>query len=257
MKSQLISLNNIGLILIGTTLLSFFPIQSAQSFSVTIGEPDIPTSAQSGTFMIDFDDGNSTVTNSGITYTYSGDYQILDADTNGGANNTGKYITNGPGSNASYTISIDADQKYFGFWWSAVDPENIIEFYDNNNLVFSFNSDNLLAFIPPNSNVTAINNAPYDTDFFYGNLGNNTGEAYLFMNFYAQGTEVYDRIDIYQTDNTGLVQSDNHTFSTTQYTATGYEVPVPFAFSPALGLLLSGGGWLGIGYFQRKKAVDQ
>ena len=73
-------------------------------------------------------------------------------------------------------------------------------------------------------NVTSIDgSATYNTQDYYGNptdnfSGSNSGKLYGFINFYAEGNEVYDRIDIYQTNGGERFKSDNHTFSAIKQT---------------------------------------
>ncbi len=276
----------IGLCLVGATLINVFNAQSARSFSVTIESPTSQVSTKSDIFTIDFDDSGASeidtlvedsVSNAGTTYTYSNfdntgnnEYSIPVADQFGGANGSGRYISNspasGPNSQSRYTISIDQDQEYFGFWWSAGDVGNTIEFFNDGASVFTFDTSDILGLIPNSSGstITSIDGSTtYNTPDFYGNpttpfLGNNNGEPYAFVNFYADSGQAFDRIDLYQPDGGGQFESDNHTFSAiAQSPFANSEITVPFEFSPGLGLLVSGAGLFGLKIAKRKKSANK
>lgn len=242
----------------------------AHAFRVTFEDPGTQNSTKGSIFEIDFDDtgtdeidvnGSDTVSNGGVTYSYTDNYEIITADQFGGADGIGEYIGN-TSSNARYSVSIDQDQDYFGFWWSAGDSDNRIEFYNDGNLLFTFNTNNIVNLLPNNSTstITSIDGSSiYNTQAYYGNptatfSGQNSNEPYAFINFYAEGSEVFDRIDFYQTDDSGIFESDNHTFSASSPSIDeSVEVEVPFNFSPTIGLLLCGMSLLGIKHLKKRR----
>ncbi len=247
-----------------STIFSLLIIQPAGAFTVTFEHPDTQSSTKTtNTFEIDFDeidlDGAGNVTSSGVTYTYSSDYEVIPADQYGGADGTGEYIRNSISDGTSFRIDISADQDYFGFWWSAGDSANTIKLYDNDSLVFTFDTQDIIDLLPNTSGTTITSidgQTAYNTQNYYGNpnTGQNTPEPYAFINFYAEGSEVYNRIDFENPDARGRFESDNHTFSTfAQSPNQNVEVYVPFNFSPTIGLLLSGCGLLGIRYLKQRR----
>ena len=275
---------NIGLALVGTTLLSLLTAQPARSLSVTLEAPGTQESTKIDTFVIDFDDrlpggvqnpdeidrpGGESVTNplSGITYTYSN----LDSDNRyglpvssefGGAGGSGRYITNVPNDTSRYRIATSEDQLYFGLWWSSGDNGNLIEFFNDGTSVFTFGTSDLVALLSNTggSTITSIDgSSTYNTQDYYGNPnGGNPDEPFAFLNFYAEIDEAFDSIEIYQNGTTGRFESDNHTFSNTAQVANASveaSASVPFEFSPSLGLLLSGGGLLGTRFLKRKQTT--
>ena len=278
--SKMKQFRNIGLTLLGTSLLSLSNAQPAKSFSVTFEAPNTQETSKSDIFVIDFDDtgdptneidaiGGDSVTNAGVTYTYSdidtsNQYNILPADQYGGADGSGNYIRNDPNFTSRFSISINVDQVYLGMWWSAGDAGNTIEFFKDGTSLFTFDTQDITSLIPNSagSTITAIDGTTqYNTQNYYGNpttnfSGQNSTEPYAFINFYAGSGEAFDRVDIYQPDMNGKFESDNHTFSAVGQIPNGTEVAVPFEFSPGLGLLISGGGLLAIKCL-KKRALNK
>lgn len=87
-------------------------------------------------------DGNSSV----------GSYSpglIVKADQYGGAGGTGNYFTvnTALGSPSSTTLTFVNPQRYFGLWWSAGDPSNVLKFYSVNTLVQTFTTSDVTNFI--------------------------------------------------------------------------------------------------------------
>jgi hypothetical protein len=102
-------------------------------------------------------------------YTSTGGTQILNADIHGGAGGTGRYAFTG----ASGELSINlAPSKYVGFWMSAGNPGNFVDFYESGNLAATFStstiSDLLGAQNSPNQ-VLAADGQTYSGALWYGN----------------------------------------------------------------------------------------
>src|ERR1700694_3995623 len=67
-------------------------------------------------------------------------WPFLPADIYGGAGGTGKYLAiGGARRNMTMNLSLNGPQAYFGMWWSAADPFNILKFYSQGNLLAVFN----------------------------------------------------------------------------------------------------------------------
>lgn len=157
-------------------------------------QPNIVTetfnSASLGTFT-------SLVSSIG-TYTATANSSIiLAADQYGGANGT-QYVSVGAqaGSSGSMTLTLNTPADYFGLWWSAVDPRNMLDFYSGGVNVGHFDSTNL-----PDLSNSAYNGNP--------NNGLNTGEKYAYLNFFGTAGTSFDTIVFTNTNQTGF-ESDNH-----------------------------------------------
>ncbi len=105
------------------------------------------------------------------------------------------------GSNATptTTITFSTSQGYYGLWWSAGDPANVLTFYSGNTLVAQFTTASLL---------TRLASSPD----YYGNprTNQNGSEAYAFINFFGVTGTTWDRIVMSNQGSSGF-ESDNWT----------------------------------------------
>jgi hypothetical protein len=198
-------------------------------------------------FATDFGTGGA------ITGTYSGvtGVQINSADQYGGAGGTGNYIVAFNNTPYSLTLANDYSKNpnginYFGYWLSALDIGNQVDFYRGGALVGSLTPSQVLASI----------NARPDASSYFGNpnsgwmQGKDSGEPFVFVNFYdTTGTfdkVVFSESPIYG----GGYESDNHTVGF--YTSMG-AVPEPSTWA----MMMLGFAGLGFASYRvsRKAAV--
>jgi len=115
------------------------------------------------------------------------------------------YSLQGAGTEVlSSTLRLDNNSSYFGMWWSAGDPNNVLKFYEGDKLVGSFTTASLLGELP---------------DSYYGNpknRGMNGKEAYAFINFYGDAKTAWDKIVLTNNNSSGF-ESDNYTSRTTAW----------------------------------------
>ena len=204
---------------------------NARGITVTIEAPTIQSPQLANPdeyYVIDFNDLIGTdgfsKTNNGTTYSYSNDLEVKSANQWGGANGS-KFITQANlQSMRSYSISVSEDQKYFGFWWSAGDPYNVITFKNDGEEVASFKTADLVNFIDSSGIV--------DTSAYMGNPvynGDNTGhlnEPCSFVNVFFNNDSAYDEIVVAtMTEGGSAFESDNHTFSAIQQPIRGEVIP--------------------------------
>ena len=198
---------------------------------VSIEAPEVQTSQLPNSneyFVVDFDDQNSgtegfSKSNGTTIYEYSSNLEVKTANQWGGAGGS-KFITQESISSVrSYTIKINEDQKYFGFWWSAGDPYNKITFKKDGQEVAVFKTEDLVDFI----NSSGVDN----TDDYYGNpaySGEQTGhtnEPYSYVNVFFN-EQAYDEIVVATLSEGGSAfESDNHTFSALTQYVRGEELP--------------------------------
>lgn len=172
---------------------------SAQSIGLYLSPPGQQNTSRSGAIVETFDRGAGPIGASGNwaigSYT-AGAGQRADADRYGGAGGTGQYLAvqDGP-----IDVKLQgSNRKYVGFWWSAGDSGNTIEFYDtNDNLLATFTTATLVSILDdsvPPPTVTAIDGNPYPKVAYYGNpnppAGRNGGEPYGYLNLVLEGTSV-------------------------------------------------------------------
>ncbi|WP_439546397.1 Npun_F0296 family exosortase-dependent surface protein [Sandarakinorhabdus sp.] len=191
---------------------------------------------------------------SSFTGRYSG-VQVMGADQYGGAGGGGRYAVTF--SNAGYSIdlstSLAGGVTYFGFWLSALDAGNQVQFYQANDLLFTFSANDARDFIAGLPGAASYRCNPNPA---FANR--NCAEPYSFLNFYARGGTRFDRVVFTQTKGGGY-ESDNHTVG--QWNRlSGTIVPVDGAFNavpePATwALLVLGFGLVGAGMRRRPMVV--
>ena len=166
--------------------------------------------------------GQSTV----ITGAYS-EVQINPADVYGAAGGVGNYAV--AFSNDPYELTLStSDPKgvtYFGYWLSALDANNRLDFYQGSQLLYTFTPTAVLNAIGGNPAYFGNPTAPFQ--------GGNGGEPYSFVNVYFTNGESFDRVRFYQVGGGGY-ESDNHTvgFFTN---IGGIGVPEPATWAMMIG----------------------
>ncbi|MDJ0574304.1 MAG: Ig-like domain-containing protein [Xenococcaceae cyanobacterium MO_234.B1] len=198
---------------------------SYDSIDVSIENPGVQREQLSEPlFEINFNDVSGTdgftKTNGSVTYTYEGSLNVRDANQWGGANGT-KYITNHGTQSNCYRVTVNQDQQFFGFWWSAGDSYNKLTFKNNGTEVATFLTSDLKSFIDGSN----VNN----TSEYYGNPNNtseNPGEPYAFVNIFFDVGIAYDEVVFETTHPQGHArfESDNHTFSATEQLFQGIRI---------------------------------
>jgi hypothetical protein len=153
------------------------------------------------TFSTDFGSGgvlSATFTN----------FPVVVANVYGGVGGVGNYAQQFSGDGlAELTLSENGHGvTYLGFWLSALSGGNTVSFYDGANLVQTYDASTVFDGIAPGSLNSYKGNptAPY--------LGQNSGEPYAFVNFYANGG-TFDRVVFQQTQGGGF-ELDNVTVGT-------------------------------------------
>ena len=242
------------------------PAHAAIPFTVSL-ESEMPGAQNStaGFDAVGVEDFDHVGTGNGMNFVsnfggsaFTGNYQnvqVISADQYGGANGTGAYpvtFTNG-GYSVDLSTNLAGGVTYFGFWLSALDGGNNVSFYSNNALLFTFSAANARDFINGLSNGPAYYGNPTNSQF----NGQNNGEPYSFLNFYARGGTSFDRIVFAENPTGGGYESDNHTvgrwnrISGTVITVPGTNGAVP---EPATwAMLITGFGMVGVATRRRKK----
>lgn len=182
-------------------------------------------------FMTDFGTGGV------IQATYTGG-RIDNANQYGSAGGTGNNVvtfSNLAPIEISFTTTLEGGLTYFGYWLSALDAGNRIEFFTGGS------GGTLLASITPGDVTGNIGNCPTP---YCGNpnppfTGRNGGEPYAFLNVYFTGGDNFDFIRIYQVGGGGY-ESDNHTVGF--FTRPGGVIPEPATWA----MMIMGFGLVGM-----------
>lgn len=204
--------------------LGFSPAHAAlPDFTVTVEAPGVVNSnAGFDYFGIETFDSRdygidtfwTNFNSSPIAGEYSG-VNIMPADQFGGAGNTGRYAVAGLENDIrSYSIKFsqpaeDGDSyqgiNYFGYWLSALDAGNTVEFFNGGTSLGTFDPGDVLSFVG-------------GQDAYFGNpftgpdrqSRQNKNEPYVFVNFFLEaGT--FDTIVFRQAAGSAGYESDNHT----------------------------------------------
>ena len=137
------------------------------------------------------------------TGTITGTCSVAVADVYGGAaSESADPVTTGPGTpyattSTEMTITLDTPQKYLGFWWSAGNSSNVVEFYENDVLVARMSTLTLenkldtLSELRSKDGLTVYSRG----DYFENPLGvGSNHQDYIFLSLYGQGGTTFDKI---------------------------------------------------------------
>ena len=214
-----------------------FATKGVETFDSLDGGDGLQAAAQ--TFTTNFGTGGT------ITGTYS-NVQVAKADQYGGAGGTGNYALTNTGT--GYTLNLSTTDargiNYFGFWLSALDSGNQLDFLKNGQIVFSYSNADVAAMFANMPAYAGNPNGQY--------AGQNSNQAYAFLNFYDQdGT--FDAIHFFEKPQVGGYESDNHTVGFfTKDSGTVAAVPEP----PTWALLLVGFAMVGAPARYRRRSAN-
>ncbi|MEZ6097082.1 MAG: PEP-CTERM sorting domain-containing protein [Pirellulaceae bacterium] len=149
-----------------------------------------------------------------------GTYDVVpahDATEYGGAGGVGKFsYINQIGSS---TLTFVNSQRYFGFWWSAGDANNKLEFYNNGTKITEFTTNYVTDHVAGQTAYFGNPNANF--------LGQNPNEPYAFLNFFADCENpnvVFDEIRFVNVGAFTGFESDNHTIASTYTKISGETI---------------------------------
>ncbi len=109
---------------------------------------------------------------------------IVAANVYGGAGGSGNYFAIGAESGTtSATLTFNGAESYFGFWWSAADANNGVDFYSGGKLLGSFSAATALASLS-----SAYNGNPNSSQ------SGDTGEKFAYLDFTGTNGTTFDQV---------------------------------------------------------------
>ncbi|WP_294044115.1 PEPxxWA-CTERM sorting domain-containing protein [Sphingomonas sp.] len=197
-------------------------------FTVKVEAPGVVNStANFDYFGVEtFDSQNTGISTFTSTFNGSpitGNYQnvnVIPANQYGGAGGSGDYAVAGISQTHSYSIDFSQTGQnginYFGFWLSALDGGNTVEFFNGATSLGTFDPANVLSFVSGNNAYYGNPFAPFQ--------GQNSGQPYVFVNFFLN-SGTFDKIVFNQTNYSAGYESDNHTVGWFKDTGGGTVIP--------------------------------
>lgn len=173
---------------------------------VTAEAPGIQSSQVAGVTTENFDGfsssaayltGTSLTTAVGALTAPSPGFGIVGATIFGGAGGTGNYFAVGNLLSLQATLALNGPQAYFGFWWSAADQFNQVEFLSGGQVVATFNP------------ATALGDLADPGYFGNPNNGADGGERFAYLNFFGTGGTTFDEIRFLNPSNASDFEADN------------------------------------------------
>ena len=182
----------------------------------TIEGPGVQATTVPGAVTETFDSlspGPVGVYNSPGIGTFTGG-QIVPANLYGGAGGVGNYYAVGAESGTTLgVLTLNTPQDYVGLWWSAGDPENVLQFFDGATLVGTYNVASIVG--------GGLGPA------YYGNPNNRSEdpfEPFVYLNFTTTGTTQITSLDFENGLGTGF-ELDNVSVFGSPITPPGFGVP--------------------------------
>jgi hypothetical protein len=176
-----------------------------------------------GTYGAQYGGGTTPTATPGSTVTTGSYDSYFDVDHN----------TSGFSNDLSSTLTLNSPAAYFGLWWSAGDPYNTLTFYSQGQVVGSFSTATVEAYL--NSITNNVSQSYYGNP----NNGDDGGEPFAFLNFYAPAGQSFDKIVLGDNGGTGF-ESDNFTVAGSYTRIVGYNLQVPES-SNVVGMLVVAG----------------
>lgn len=149
-------------------------------------------------------------------------FAVVAPDQFGGSNQT-RYLAAGNQSQGQGTVTwaLPGPQDYAGVYWSAVDWQNKLDVYSGSTLLLSLTRADFNAALA----------AAY---FGNPNTGENTGEPYVYFNFFGTAGTTFDRLVFTNMQPGTGFESDNHSLRSSRATQAAVPEPVSAAVFGAL-----------------------
>ena len=215
----------------------------ASSIEVSIEDPGVQQSALFtnpgvyGATNVFVDDFNGLPTGFNSNHAFAGNSSIasydgshiVDASPVGGANGTGKFSLVAQQGNVLRFVN---PQRYFGFWWSAGDSLNELQFYNDGTLLNSYSTSDVIRYVDGRTAYYGNPTVPF--------TGQNPTEPYAYLNFFADcenPTVVFDEIRFINHGTNTQFETDNHTIASSYTQISGSLISGCGVPEPSGGLL--------------------
>ena len=176
---------------------------------------------------------------------------IVAANQYGGAGGTGTYFAIGAQSKTTTaTLTFNGAQSYFGFWWSAADSLNAVDFYSGGKLLGSFSAASALAALG-----SAYNGNPNGS--FNGT--NDPSEKFAYLNITGTNGTTIDQVVFRNSSTATGFEADNFSIlaGPTSVSGTpingGITVPEPSSLAMVSIVGLAGAGT----WFRRRRVAAE
>ena len=236
----------------GLTLLGLVASQANQARAdliLTAGAAGSQASTVSGVTTENFNSfstGTYTSLNTAVGTLSSAGMSIRAAGQYGGAGGTGNFFAIGSDSGQlSAMLTLTSPQSYFGFWLSATDSLNEVEFFSSGRLVGTFDAELPLSALP-----SSYNGNP--------NTGQDSTEKFAYMNVFGTNGTTFNQVEIinkalntsFETDNWSVANGNNTPTGAINFGSIGV-VPEPSSF------LLIGTGMVGAVVIRRYRKRER
>ena len=204
------------------SILLFSPMLFAANVSVYISPPRVQETSNVDSVVESFNSlspgpmAGETPLAIGILENPMATAKIVDGSLTGGAR-LSKYVMGSP-----FKIKFEYQTSYLGFWWSTMDVDNQIEFYDiSDNLILRLNGGQVSKFFAKHSTLTNGDGTVYSALSYNGNPSVDHKIAikknrytldlkYLYCNIFVDGPERISSMVVRK----GLFEIDNIAIST-------------------------------------------
>jgi hypothetical protein len=233
---------------------------AAVTVTVSYENAGVQTAASTSFDFLGVETFEAAMTGSGQTYNtsfggseISGQYTNLRVDganqygSAGGAGNHAVAPAGGAGYELTLSTARTEGVNYFGYWLSALDAGNVLEFYKAGNLLYTFNPTNV---------ITSIGGCNPQPQPYCGNPNDASPrrvlhEQFAFVNIYFED-DTFDKIKFYESAGAGgNYESDNHTVGYF-IEKGGNTVPEPATWA----MLITGFGMTGLAARRRRRMVS-
>jgi len=99
------------------------------------------------------------------------------------------------------TLTFNSDIAYFGLWWSAGDPQNVLTFFNGTTQVAQFTTATLVNLLPSTYKANPTPGTYHGTD---------GGEKFAFLNFYGVDGTTFTSVKFSNLGSSGF-ENDNNT----------------------------------------------
>ena len=205
--------------LLPMAVLALSPLRAEAGLVLSAEAPGVQATTVQGVVTESFDGFPKEITSGPLSTavgTFSSGLAIVPANQYGGAGGSGEYAAVGVESGTtSTTLTLNGPQSYFGFWWSAADANNTVQFYSGSTLVGTFNSATALG---------ALSASGYYGDPASGFHGQDSTEKFAYLDVNGTDGTTITSVVFGNSGGTGF-ELDNLSVEADPAASTGQAIP--------------------------------